>query len=71
MRIPSLGQEDPLEKELATRSSVLAWEIHGQISLVGYSQWGSKESDVSEHARICMLRLLQSQQGGSCSHKDQ
>ena len=23
----SLGQEDPLEKEMATRSSILAWEI--------------------------------------------
>ena len=27
MRIWSLGQEDPLEKETATHSSVLAWEI--------------------------------------------
>ena len=26
-RVPSLGQEDPLEKELATHSSILAWEI--------------------------------------------
>ena len=26
-RVQSLGQEDPLEKELATNSSVLAWEI--------------------------------------------
>ena len=25
--IPSLGQEDPLEKEVATHSSVLAWTI--------------------------------------------
>ena len=25
--VQSLGQEDPLEKELATHSSVLAWEI--------------------------------------------
>ena len=25
--VPSLGQEDPLEKEMATYSSVLAWEI--------------------------------------------
>ena len=24
---PSLGQEDPLEKEMATHSSTLAWEI--------------------------------------------
>ena len=27
MRVPSLGQEDPLEKEMATHSSILAWEI--------------------------------------------
>ena len=27
--VPSLGQEDPLEKEMATRSSILAWEIPG------------------------------------------
>ena len=26
-RVRSLGQEDPLEKEMATHSSVLAWEI--------------------------------------------
>ena len=33
----SLGQEDPLEKEMATHSSILAWESHGQRSLAGYS----------------------------------
>ena len=26
-RIPSLGQEEPLEKEMATHSSILAWKI--------------------------------------------
>ena len=26
-RVQSLGQEDPLEKEMATQSSILAWEI--------------------------------------------
>ena len=25
--VPLLGQEDPLEKEMATHSSILAWEI--------------------------------------------
>ena len=25
--VPSLGQEDPLEKEMATHSGILAWEI--------------------------------------------
>ena len=37
-----LGQEDPLEKEMATHSSILAWKIHGQRSLVGYSPGGRK-----------------------------
>ena len=27
MRVQSLGQEDALEKEMATHSSILAWEI--------------------------------------------
>ena len=26
-RVLSLGQEDPMEKEMATHSSILAWEI--------------------------------------------
>ena len=26
-RVQSLGQEDPLEKEMATHSSTLAWKI--------------------------------------------
>ena len=26
-RVPFLGREDPLEKELSTHSSILAWEI--------------------------------------------
>ena len=26
-QVPSLGQEDPLEEEMATHSSFLAWEI--------------------------------------------
>ena len=33
----SLGQEDPLEKEMATLSSILAWEIPQREELAGYS----------------------------------
>jgi len=36
-RVQSLGQEDPLEKGIATHSSILPEEFHGQRSLVGYS----------------------------------
>ena len=47
-RVPSLGLEDPLEKEMAAHSSTIAWESHGQRSLVGYSPWSHKESDMTE-----------------------
>ena len=32
-----LGWDDLLEKETATHSSILAWEIHEQRSVAGYS----------------------------------
>ena len=37
--VRSLGQEHPLEKEMAIHSSTLAWKSHGQRSLVDYSPW--------------------------------
>ena len=45
--IPSLGGEDPLEKEMATHSSILAWEIpwteeHGWLQVLG-----SQEADMT------------------------
>ena len=46
--VQSLGREDPLEKEMATHSSIPAGESHGQRSLAGYSPWGRKESDTTE-----------------------
>ena len=42
------GQEEALEEEMATHSSILAWESHGQRSLVGYSIQGGKELDTTE-----------------------
>ena len=42
------GQEDPLEEEMATHSSIPAGESHGQRSLVGYSPRGPKESDMTQ-----------------------
>ena len=41
-QVQLLGWEDPLEKEMATHSSILAWEIQGQRRLVGYNSWGHK-----------------------------
>ena len=43
-----LGQEDPLEQEMATTPVFLPGEAHGQRCLVGYSPWGLKELDTTE-----------------------
>ena len=48
-QVQSLGQEDPLEEEMATHSSILAWKIPwmeepGRL----YSPWGCKELDMTE-----------------------
>ena len=40
-----LGQEDPLEKQMAPHSSILAWEMPWTEEPVGYSPWGPKESE--------------------------
>ena len=48
--VQPLWREDPLEKGLATHSSIFALEnsSHGQRSLAGYSPLGRKESDTTE-----------------------
>ena len=42
MQVQSLGQEDPLEKEMATHSHILAWEIPWTEELADYSPLGCK-----------------------------
>ena len=34
-RVQSLGWKDPLEKEMATHSSILTWEIPGGLQSMG------------------------------------
>ena len=53
--VRSVGWEDPLEKEMATHFSILAWKSHGQRSLVGCSPWGLKESDTTEQLTLIYL----------------
>ena len=43
--VPSLGQEDPLEKEMATHSSILVWEIPGTEQPGGLQSMGCKEAE--------------------------
>ena len=50
MWVQALDQEDPLEEEMATHSSIFAWKSYEQINLVGYSPWGHKEVDTTKKA---------------------
>ena len=47
-QVPSLGWEDPLEEDMATHSSILAWEIPWTEEAGRYSPWGHKDSDTTE-----------------------
>jgi len=42
MQVPTLGQEDPLEKEMATHSSTLAWKIPWTEGPGGLQSMGSQ-----------------------------
>ena len=48
MWVQSLGREDPLEKEMATHSSILAWKIPWMEEAGGYSPWVHKKLDMTE-----------------------
>ena len=45
MQVRPVGQEDPLEEEMAV---FLPGESHGQRSLADYGPWGCRESDLTE-----------------------
>ena len=62
--VPSLGREDPLEKEMAIHSSTIAWKIPedfpgrrteepGRL----YSPWGRKELDTAERLHFYFIEL--------------
>ena len=55
----SLGWEDPLEKGMATHSSILALKnTHGQRSLAGCSPWACKESDMTGRLHFLFFILF-------------
>ena len=49
MWVPSLGEEDPLEEEMATRYNFPAWRIPGMEEPGGLQSMGFQESDTTEH----------------------
>ncbi|MDK7068669.1 hypothetical protein QP359_09440, partial [Lactobacillus paragasseri] len=46
-----------LEKEMATHSSILAWEIPWTEEPGGYSPWGHKKSDTTERLHFHLTYL--------------
>ena len=54
-QVRSLGQEDPLEEELATRSTILAWEIPWTENPGRLWSMGSQESDmIAKSLSVCL-----------------
>ena len=46
--VRSLGQDNPLEKGMATHSSILAWRVPWTEEPGELRPWGSRESDTTE-----------------------
>ena len=57
-RVLSLGQEDPLEKEMAIHSSSLAWKIPWTEE-PSRLLWGLKESEMTERLHLTLIRFLE------------
>ena len=52
--VRSLGREDPLEKEMAIHSSILAWRIPWMEELGGLKSTGRKESDTTKRLHFSL-----------------
>ena len=57
-RVPSLGWEDPLEKELATHSSMLAWKISWREEPGGMQSMGSQRVGHNWETNTYLLTYL-------------
>ena len=56
IQVRSLGQEDALEKEMATHSVLLPGKFQGQRNLVGYSARGAKSrTQLSNFTFFCVI----------------
>ena len=56
-QVRSLGQEDPLEKEMATHSSILAWKIPMDRGAWWATVHGVTELDTTEHSTTGCLEM--------------
>ena len=61
-RVQPLGQEDLLEWKRQSTPVFLPGKSDGQRSLVGYSPWGCKESDMAERRHFTSLQIQDGKQ---------
>ena len=61
--VQSLGREDPLEKEMATHSSILAWRIpwRGALRATDHGVTESNMTELITHTYIVVVKQLASQ----------
>ena len=57
-QVPSLGQEDPMEKGMTIHSSILAWRIPWTEESGGYSLWGLTELDTTEKLSLTFGKMF-------------
>ena len=53
-QVQALGQDDPLEKEMAIHSNILAWRIPWTEEPGGQQSTGRKESDTTEQLHFTL-----------------
>ena len=74
MRVLSLGQKDPLEKEMATHSSVLAWRIPwteepSRLQSMESQRVGQDLAAIQMEILICISLMLSSKTGDGKSER--
>ena len=57
-QVQSLGQKDPLEKGMATLSSILDWRIPRTEAPGGLLSTGRKEADITESLTLLQLLII-------------
>ena len=62
MQVQFLGQEDPLEKEIASHSSILAWEIPwteevGGLQTIGSQSVGHNLATEHKHFKVFLCSI--------------
>ena len=57
-QVLSLGREDPLEKEMATHSSTLAWKIPWMEESGRLQSMGCKESDTTKRLHFHFISII-------------